>query len=80
MGALIRLMGYIHCLDDFKDDNYENIYFKYLNKCKRYQKELFSTEQSGRFCGTGGKGLEGALYKELCCIIEHGRASWEDKK
>lgn len=80
MGALIRLMGYIHCLDDFKDDDYENIYLKYLNKCKCYQLDLFSTEHPGRFCGTGGKGLEVALYKELCYIIKHGRASWEDDK
>lgn len=90
LGALIRLMGYIHKRYELEPGNkipesaseiqFEDVFGPYLIKCKQYQNELFSSDKPGRFGGTGGKGLEVSLYKELCHIIETGRASWEENK
>lgn len=90
LGALVRLMGYIHKRYELEKDNkisesasgskFEDAFRPYLIKCKQYQVELFSSDKPGRFGGTGGKGLEVSLYKELCHIIEAGRASWEENE
>ena len=91
LGALLRFMGYLHrvfdnnMIDTLGDSNsiYCNPYIEGVKKnlvChKKYSKELFSTNKDyGKFCGTGGKGLEMALYKELCYIHQNGKASWEN--
>lgn len=81
ISALIRLMGYIsknRLKDDVKnslrhsseyiDRDYINEVKKILVVIKPYESSLFSKD--GDFAGTGGKGLENALYKRLTDIIE----------
>lgn len=84
MGALLRLMGDIHRIlptnifDTIKsrdaigiDNGYVENVTKIMAKLKPHEARLFSIEQEvGEFNGTGGKGLEGALYKEMKSLLE----------
>ena len=84
MGALLRLMGDIHRIlpanifDTIKsreaigiDNEYVENVTKIMAKLKPHEARLFSIEQKvGEFNGTGGKGLEGALYKEMKRLLE----------
>ena len=84
MGALLRLMGDIHRIlpanifDTIKsrdaigiDNGYVENVTKIMAKLKPHEARLFSIEQGvGEFNGTGGKGLEGALYKEMKSLLE----------
>lgn len=83
IGALIRLMAYIHetflpteILIDLKSDNIDRVSIKYvelvtnlLRALKPYQ--YFSFQ--GNFAGTGGKGLEVRLYEAMKSSLDSGR-------
>lgn len=87
MGALLRLMGDIHRIlpanifDAIKrkesiviDNEYVENVTKIIEKLKPHEARLFSIEKEvGQFNGTGGKGLEGALYKEMKTILDLGK-------
>lgn len=92
MGALLRLMGYIHqnhlsddIVADFSNPESQYVVESYYNKLhslidpvKYRMAELFLL--SGEFAGTGGKGLEARLYRELCRLIDRKSASLEMKE
>ena len=79
MGALIRLMSDIHknlpveifvkmksVSENRVDEDYIKNVKTLMRKLYPHQYRLFSVDKSvGQFNGTGGKGLEGALYKEM---------------
>jgi len=80
VGAMIRLMGYIHVRflnDDIRQGLKESngyFYEPYINKVenvlsalKDKAENLFSFK--GDFSGTGGRGLELALYNRMCEIL-----------
>lgn len=81
VGAMIRLMGYIHVR--YLDDNVKKglkeseVYLNpsYMNRVKNVLSALQDKAQflfsfKGNFSGTGGKGLELALYNEMCRILQ----------
>lgn len=84
VGALMRLMGYIHknLLDEnviaslnTADSNYlVQSYYEKLEKLltplRRRGETLFGF--NGMYAGTGGRGLEGRLYRHLVAIIDSG--------
>lgn len=77
IGALIRLMAYLHQLldenikDDLKSymgenrqcDSYMKFIILYIYRLVPYKNKLFSL--NGDFSGTGGKGYEMKLYKKM---------------
>lgn len=80
VGAMIRLMGYIHVR--FLDDSIkvglrtteEYLYKPYMNRIHEILSVLQEKAQAlfsfkGNFCGTGGRGLELALYNEMCRVL-----------
>lgn len=80
VGAMIRLMGYIHIR--FLDDSIkkglrtaeEYLYKPYINRLQEILSVLQEKAQTlfsfnGNFSGTGGRGLELALYNEMCRIL-----------
>lgn len=84
MGALLRLMGDIHrvlpanIFDSIKskefigiDNDYVETVTTIIEKLKPQEARLFSIEKNvGQYNGTGGKGLEGALYKEMKTLLD----------
>lgn len=84
IGALMRLMGYIHknFLDDdviaslnTRDSNYlVQSYYERLEELltplRRRGEMLFGF--NGAYAGTGGRGLEGRLYRHLVSLIDSG--------
>ena len=82
IGALMRLMGYLHkvindvdfLLKEYNDESFSEDYSKaltpYIRKIIPESESLFSSKQGiGRYSNTGGKGMEMALYKELLAIV-----------
>lgn len=80
VGAMIRLMGYIHVR--YLNDNIRKMLheeegylcFPYIKEVSDVLSALKDEEESlfsfkGKFCGTGGKGLELALYNEMCRVL-----------
>ena len=80
VGAMIRLMGYVHI--SYLEDSIVKglrttegyLYEPYMNKVREIlvalqneAKVLFSFK--GNFSGTGGRGLEVALFNEMCRIL-----------
>jgi len=92
IGALLRLMGYIHqryltseIVEDFSDPDsgyvvksYYDILQSKFEPVKFRVSELFRS--GGEFAGTGGKGLESRLYRELCRLIDSKTASFVEQK
>lgn len=84
IGALIRLMGYIHknylsdeIIDsinmtgnDYVNQAYYDRLSYVMSPLKRHASSLFGFD--GEFAGTGGKGLEGKLYRRMIRLIETG--------
>lgn len=81
LGALLRLMGYLHkILDlkviptlenidvDFISNVYKNAIIPYISEIKKSEDDLFAKD--GSFGGSGGKGLELRLYRRLKEIVD----------
>lgn len=80
VGAMIRLMGYIHVRflnDEIRQGlqkNNDYFYEPYINKVENVLSALKDKSESlfsfkGDFSGTGGRGLELALYNKMCEIL-----------
>ena len=83
IGALIRLMGYIHKKNDFDGIDVEKYGNGLRSKSVKEYEELLRSELSpllgygehffglnSNFAGTGGAGLEAKLYKSLISCID----------
>lgn len=83
LGALLKLMGYLHkkleiSIDEefnkvgeiFICSEYVSKITPYILEIKKYEKELFSSKE-GNFSGSGGKGLEASLYKRMVEIVDN---------
>lgn len=84
LGALIRLMGYIHKIlnnndiptlgnidEDFICSTYKRAITPYISEIKKHESDLFP--KNGAYAGSGGKGLELRLYRRLKEIIDPNR-------
>lgn len=83
VGALLRLMAYLHqekipsaLFDEMKKmersqvhKEYKSMVYDMLMLLDAYKKRLFALK--GEYAGTGGKGLEVKLYREMRHIIAH---------
>ena len=93
LGALIRLMGYIHknylsneiiaALDNQESNEY--VVKEYYDRLKeilppivRKRYSLFSFD--GEFAGTGGRGLESRLYNEMIHLLQTVSAGFIEQK
>jgi hypothetical protein len=79
IGALLRLMGVIHeklsseTMKDLEKQHKDNLSVDYMEKISKFLSKLkpkmeyfFSSDtEKGHFCGTGGRGLEMQLFKEI---------------